>query len=237
MKIIFIVLICLFFFLIKAEASYIPFTVSNGSTSFQMIKNLFFNGGVSISNPSFGRANVEIASGTSNIFNGSFADNALIRGDTSSTTIQASGVLLDDLNNLTNVNSMHLNGTSSISEVLRVNGAVLMNGLVKSNPEFANGNCGAAKTINWNNGNNQSITLNNASCTLSFIAPSGVVTGNFLLKVVQDASGNRTVIWPGTIRWANSTGISLSTAANAIDMVSCYYDGANYFCTAVFRFG
>jgi hypothetical protein len=235
MKVIFIVLILLTF-LVKAQATYVPITVSNGSTSFQMINTLRFNGDVSISNPSLGQANVEINANASNLFNGSFTDNALIRGDTSS-TIQTSAVLLDDLNNLTNVNSIHLNGTSSISEVLRVNGAVLMNGVVKSSPEFSNGNCGTSKTINWNNGNRQSIVLNNASCTLSFTAPSGVGTSSFLLKVVQDASGNRTVSWPETVKWPNSTGISLSTPANAIDMVSCYYDGANYFCIAVFRFG
>jgi len=236
MKIIFIALICSFLFVAKARATYVPITVSNGSTSFQMINTLRFNGDVSISNPSLGQANVEINANASNLFNGSFTDNALIRGDSSS-TIQSSAVLLDDLNNLTNVNSIHLNGTSSISEVLRVNGAVLMNGVVKSNPEFSNGNCGTSKTINWNNGNRQSIVLNNASCALSFTAPSGVGTSSFLLKVVQDASGNRTVSWPETVKWPNSTGISLSTAANAIDMVSCYYDGANYFCIAVFRFG
>jgi len=234
MKIIFIALICSFLFVIKAKATYVPITVSNGSTSFQLINTLFFNGDVSISNPNYGRANIEI--NPSNIFNGSFTDNAIIKGDTSS-TIQSSGVLLDDLNNLTNVNSVHLNGTSSISEVLRVNGAVLMNGVVKSNPEFPNGNCGSAKTINWNNGNRQSVILNNASCTLSFTAPSGLGTGSFLLKVVQDASGNRAVSWPETVKWPNGTGISLSTTANAIDMVSCYYDGTNYFCIAVFKFG
>jgi hypothetical protein len=237
MKLKSLVILLLYFFVLSVNAAYIPLTVFNGSTSFGMIRTLFFNGDVSISNPAIGQIDVEIAIDTSDIFNGSLIDNALLRGDTAGNVVQDSVVTLDDAGNILNLNSLHLNGSTSISEVFRVNGTSLMRGLVKSSPEYVNGNCGAAITVDWNNGNKQSLVLNNASCTLSFTAPSGLGTGNFLLRVVQDATGNRTVTWPGTVNWPHGTGVSLSSAANAVDMVSCYYDGSEYYCIAVFDFG
>lgn len=85
-----------------------------------------------ISNPSAGQADIEIAIDLSDIFNGALADNTLIRGDTAGDVVQDSGVFLDDFSNMTQVNSLHLNGNAAITEVLRVNGSALMNGLVKS---------------------------------------------------------------------------------------------------------
>lgn len=97
------------------------------------------------------------------------------------------------------------------------------------NGEVDNGNCASSDTIDWGAGQKQKSTLT-GTCTLSFTAPDGV--GNFLLKVVQDATGSRTVTWPGTVKWSGGTEPTLSTDANAIDIVSCYYDGTNYYCMA-----
>lgn len=235
LKILAILLLCIV--VLNVKAAYIPLTVFNGSSSFGMIRTLFFNGDVSISNPSTGQVDVEVAIDASDIFNGSLVDNTLLRGDTDGDVVQDSIVTLDDTGNMLNLNSLHVNGSTSVSEVFRVNGTALMRGLVKSSSEHTNGNCGAGITIDWNNGNKQSVVLNNAVCALNFTAPSGLGTANFLLRVVQDATGNRTVTWPGTVNWPHGTSVSLSTAANAVDMISCYYDGSEYYCIAVFDFG
>jgi hypothetical protein len=55
---------------------------------------------------------------------------------------------------------------------------------------------------------------------------------NLMLKVVQDGSGSRTITsWPGTVRWPGGIAPTLTTTAGAIDIVTCYYDRTNYFCT------
>ena len=58
----------------------------------------------------------------------------------------------------------------------------------------------------------------------------------FLLKIIQDGSGSRTITWPATVKWPNGTGPTLSTAAGAVDIVTLYYDGTNYYSVASLTF-
>ena len=92
--------------------------------------------------------------------------------------------------------------------------------------EVDNSASGTAKTVDWTAGQKQKLTLT-GNCTLSFTAPSGV--GNFLLKILQDATGGRTVAWPANVKWAGGAPPTLTTAANAVDIVSLYYDGTDYY--------
>jgi len=94
------------------------------------------------------------------------------------------------------------------------------------NSEIDNGNSSTADTIDWGAGNNHKSTLT-GNCTYTFTAPAGPA---FLsLKVIQDATGSRAVTWPASVKWPSGTAPTLSTAANAIDIVTFYYDGTSYF--------
>lgn len=88
-----------------------------------------------------------------------------------------------------------------------------------------NGNSGTADTIDWGAGNIQKSTLT-GNCTYTFTAPDGV--GRFSMQVIQDATGSRTVTWPASVRWPGGTAPTLSTAANAVDIITFQYDGTNY---------
>lgn len=92
--------------------------------------------------------------------------------------------------------------------------------------EYDNGNSGASVTIDWNNGQKQKITLTD-NCGISFIAPSGPC--NLILKVVQDESGRRGVAWPIDVKWPCGNTPMLAAAENAINIVSFYWDGENYY--------
>lgn len=92
--------------------------------------------------------------------------------------------------------------------------------------EVDNGNSGTADTIDWGAGNKQKSTLT-GNVTYTFTAPSGPC--NLLLKLVQDATGSRTATWPATVKWPSGTAPTLTTTANAIDIVTFYYDGTNYY--------
>lgn len=102
------------------------------------------------------------------------------------------------------------------------------------NSEFDNGNSGAAATISFLVAQKQKITLT-ANCTFTFTAPNG--PGNFVLRLIQDATGGRTVTWPGTVKWVGSAAPTLTTAANAVDIVSIYYNGTNYYASYGLNFG
>ena len=89
-------------------------------------------------------------------------------------------------------------------------------------------------TIDWRLGNKFKFTFGAQNDTFTFTAPTNPC--NLLLVLIQDGTGSRTATWPGTVKWANGTAPTLSTAAGAIDICSFYWDGTNYFGVANFAF-
>lgn len=96
------------------------------------------------------------------------------------------------------------------------------------NAEIDDGNSSTADTIDWRTGNHHKSTLT-GNVTYTFTAPGGATT--LTLKLVQDATGSRTATWPATVKWPGGTAPTLTTTAAAVDFVSCYYDGTNYYCS------
>lgn len=92
--------------------------------------------------------------------------------------------------------------------------------------EVDNGNSSTADTIAWTAGNKQASTLT-GNCTFTFTAPEG--SCNLILKLIQDGTGSRTVTWPASVKWPGGTAPTLTTDAAAIDIVSFYFDGTNYY--------
>ena len=87
-------------------------------------------------------------------------------------------------------------------------------------------NSNTNSTIDWTSGNKVHLTLD-SSPALTFTGPSGPT--NLLIKLIQDASGSRTVTWPAAVKWSGGTTPTLSTSANSVDVVSFYFDGTNYY--------
>jgi hypothetical protein len=88
------------------------------------------------------------------------------------------------------------------------------------------GNSGAAKTIDWNDGNCQKLTLT-GNCTLTLSNP--VAGATYLLRISQDATGSRTITWPAAVHWSGGTAPVLTTTASRVDLIALYYDGTSYF--------
>jgi hypothetical protein len=97
------------------------------------------------------------------------------------------------------------------------------------NSENNAGNSGSSITIDWNDGQKQSVTLTAASVTLSFTNPPG--PGNFILKIVQDGTGNRTIGTYPTNSFSSGGSLSLTSTASAVDIAAIYFDGTNYYWT------
>lgn len=100
--------------------------------------------------------------------------------------------------------------------------------------EYDNGNQGATWTLDWNNGQKQKVTLTASTTSLTITAPTTGV-GNFLLKIVQDASGPWTVAWPASVNWPGGTAPTLS-GASATDIISMYWDGTAYWAVGSLNF-
>ena len=98
------------------------------------------------------------------------------------------------------------------------NSNVAVSGLktVGFNAEYDNGNSGASKTITLANGQKQKITLTaNTTLTIDF---TGCTVGNYQIRLIQDATGGRTLAAVSGLtstRWVGSaTQPSHNTAAN-----------------------
>lgn len=90
--------------------------------------------------------------------------------------------------------------------------------------DFNAGNSGTALTLNASNGIIQHATLTgNVVLTLSGL--TGVV---LTIRLVQDATGGRTVTWPASVKWAGGTSPTQTTTAAKSDIYQLYYDGTNW---------
>lgn len=96
---------------------------------------------------------------------------------------------------------------------------------VSTSPEVAEGNSGAAKSIDWRTGHFHKLTLTD-DAVLSFVAPPGSCFVQLIL--IQDVSGSRTVTWPASVLWPADTEPTLTTTGGDADLVSFFYDGTNY---------
>lgn len=123
--------------------------------------------------------------------------------------------------------------TGQLREVAPSDSQILANSAVFPS-EYDNGTLGATATIDWNNGQKQTALLG-ASSTLTFTAPQGA--GSFILRLVQDATGSRTVTWPANVKWPGKTAPTLTTTANAEDIISLYYNGTDYYAAAILDWG
>ena len=86
------------------------------------------------------------------------------------------------------------------------------------------GSTGGTVSINWDNGNNQSLTLT-SSATVTLSNP--IAGGNYGLSIEQGGTGGYGITWSGVL-WANATPPSLSGAVSAVDFISLVYNGSNY---------
>lgn len=88
-----------------------------------------------------------------------------------------------------------------------------------------------AATIVWNvtNGGNAFINLLGTGRTLQI---QNAVAGYTYTIRIQQGSASRTITtWPTGTRWAGGTVPTLSTTSGAIDIVSLYFDGTNFYGT------
>lgn len=77
--------------------------------------------------------------------------------------------------------------------------------------------CSAGGQFQWTLGANRTMS-----------EPTGYVPGQLIeIRVVQDATGSRTVTWPATFAWPAATAPTLTTTAAKMDIVHGTWDGQN----------
>ena len=77
---------------------------------------------------------------------------------------------------------------------------------------------GSSVAVDLANGNTQVLTLQ-SNTTVSFTGATDETSCTVSLYLVQDATGGRSVTWPAGVRWPGGTPPTISSAANARDLV------------------
>ena len=172
------------------------------------------------------------------------ADTVTIADESADTTCYINYVTAatGDLAIKTGTNLIFNSSTGQLEATILTNGTVTITGAditgvanmevtetITFDLEYDNGNSGAADTVDWGKGNKQKSTMTD-DCTYTFTAPDGPC--NVMLKLIQDGTETRVPTWPGTVKWPGGTEPTWSTAASAVDMISFYYDGTNYYGSA-----
>lgn len=88
---------------------------------------------------------------------------------------------------------------------------------------------GGTTTINFVNGRSVIVTL---QATTTFIISNMVPGISYYVQLIQDGTGSRIVTWPVApmdVKFPGGGAPTLSTAANAIDMVRLWTDGTTIF--------
>jgi hypothetical protein len=84
----------------------------------------------------------------------------------------------------------------------------------------------AAQAWNVATSENAVVTL---TANMTALTLSGAIAGHcYTLMLVQDATGSRLGTFGSSFKWIGGTAPTLSTTANAKDIVVFYYDGTNY---------
>lgn len=84
-------------------------------------------------------------------------------------------------------------------------------------------------TINWDASANQvtSVTLGG---NRTMAAPTNLVDGaTYVLSVIQDGTGSRTITWNSVFKWPGGTAPTLTTTASARDIITFVSDGTNLY--------
>ena len=93
-----------------------------------------------------------------------------------------------------------------------------------------------ASTLAWNL-NTQQVAKVTLAGTTTISNPTNMVAGGtYVLFLTQDATGSRTVTWGANYRWSGATAPTLTTTANATDIVTFVSDGSLMYGTATTNF-
>jgi len=77
----------------------------------------------------------------------------------------------------------------------------------------------ASTTLNLTNGNVFYVTMATSITSLTLSGATAGKACSMAMYIKQDATGSRSIAWPASVKWAGGASPTLSTAANALDIV------------------
>ena len=124
-------------------------------------------------------------------------------------------------------------GRATISTNLTVSGNTTLNATVDdSAAAYKSQTLTDGATVTWNASLGRIATLTLGG-NRTMAAPTNLKVGHYTLTVIQDATGSRTITWNGAFKWPAQTAPTLTTTANARDILTFVSDGTLLYGTYV----
>lgn len=199
-----------------------------GSSTDNAIVRFDGSGGTTLQN-----SGITVADGASGTLAGSNSGDVTLSGSPTYLTISGQVITLALIDLSTHVtgtlatSSLGTTGTPRFSKVgvgqaADANVALKITGQYGSDAVAA-GNSSTAKTLDWNDGNTQLLTLTGA-CVLTLSNPKDGF--RYLIALKQDGTGSRLVTWPAAVKWQSGVAPTLSTTAGKTDIVTLVWFSA-----------
>jgi hypothetical protein len=166
------------------------------------------------------------------------AGKILITPSTGSTTVdptityQGTGSTAEITQRVTSTGNIQFEGQSGTLLTISSSGGIATTGLTGLTSAVTASRVAATTgggAYAWSAGSAQVLELT-LTGNVSPITATGTVAGtSYVLYIKQDSTGNRTATWSG-FKWASGAAPTLSTAGNAVDIFTFYYDGSAMNC-------
>jgi hypothetical protein len=124
------------------------------------------------------------------------------------------------------------NSTANLNSTTNISGAATFTGTVSIAGNMLSQTLTDAATVNWNMNSGQIATVTLAG-NRTMAAPTNLKQGTYILFILQDAAGSRTMTWNAVFRWPQGIAPVLSPYANWRDMLSFVSDGTYLYGTFV----
>jgi hypothetical protein len=116
----------------------------------------------------------------------------------------------------------------TVTNTLTVSGNTTINGTTTDNSNALSQTLTDGATINWNIALGRVATVTLAG-NRTMAAPTNLKVGTYIMTIIQDATGSRTMTWNAVFKWTAGVAPPLTTTANAKDVFSFFSDGTNMF--------
>ena len=126
------------------------------------------------------------------------------------------------VNDVSGVPLIDVNADGSVSIGSTAGGSIFFKG------NIANQVLTDAATINWDLSLGQVATVTLAG-NRTMAAPTNMKVGTYILHVIQDGSGGRTLSWNSVFKWPAAVAPVLTTTAGRRDLFSFVCDGTNLY--------
>jgi len=119
-------------------------------------------------------------------------------------------------------------GRATVSTNLFVGGNTTLNGTTIDKSNSLSQTLTDGATISWDTSLGRVATVTLAG-NRAVAAPTNLKVGTYILNVIQDATGSRTLTWNAVFKWTGGVAPVLTTTANARDVFSFFSDGTNLY--------